>query len=159
MFEDPEKHASIQEVLAVEDMPIKARSSGLWDIQVQIQGEGQLERVASINHPIQVKMTPSKKSAIVNLKSTVDRSLVPNKDFVLYIRDEGISKPTAISVMTNNGQQAISLKMLTDTRSEHVKSRIIQELESRREALQASGIDSDQIDVDAEISYARNELE
>ena len=96
----------------------------------------------------------------MNLKSTVDRSLVPNKDFVLYIRDEGISKPTAISTMTNSGQQAISLKMLTDTRSEHVKSRIIQELQSRREVLQADGIsDSDQIDVDAEVSYARNELE
>ena len=50
--------------------------------------------------------------------------------------------------------------MLTDTRSEHVKSRIIQELQSRREVLQADGIsDSDQIDVDAEVSYARNELE
>ena len=135
VFEDPAKHASIQQVMDVEDMPIKARSSGLWDIQVQIQGEGQLQRIASINHPIQVKTTPSKKSAIVNLKSTVDRSLVPNKDFVLYIRDEGISKPTAISTMTNSGQQAISLKMLTDTRSEHVKSRIIQELQSRREVL------------------------
>ena len=125
MFEDPEKHASIQEVLDVEDMPIKARSSGLWDIQVQIQGEGKLQRIASSNHPIQVRTTPSKTSAIVSLKSTVDRSLVPNRDFVLYIRDEGISKPTAISALANNGQQAISLKVLTDTRSEHVKSRII----------------------------------
>ena len=79
------------------------RSSGLWDIQVQIQGEGKIERVTSINHPIKVLTTPSKTSAIVKLKPSVDRSLVPNKDFVLYVRDAGISKPSAISAMTPSG--------------------------------------------------------
>ena len=31
---------SIQQVLEIEEMPIRMRSKGLWDIQVQIQGEG-----------------------------------------------------------------------------------------------------------------------
>lgn len=31
---DEEYNASIQQVLDVEEMPIKLRSSGLWDIQV-----------------------------------------------------------------------------------------------------------------------------
>ena len=106
-------------------MPLSARASGLWDIQVQIHGEGKLERVASLNHPIVVKTAPSKTTAIVNLKPSVDRSLVPNRDFVLYIRDEGLSKPTAVSAMTLGGQQAISVKILPDDRTEHEKSRVM----------------------------------
>ena len=126
---DPERNASIVEYIEeVESMPMKVRSSGLWDIEVQIQGEGKLERIASINHPIKVITTPSKTSAIVSLKSSVDRSLVPNHDFVLYVRDEGISKPTAIATPTPSGQQAVSFKVLPDSRSEHVKSRIQQEV-------------------------------
>ena len=38
----------------MEDMPVKTESSGLWDISIMIQGEGKLERVASLNHPIKV---------------------------------------------------------------------------------------------------------
>lgn len=108
----------------VNEMPLKAQASGLWDIQVQVRGEGKLERVTSLNHPCTVLTTPSKTSALVSLKPSVDRSLVPTKDFVLYVRDSGISQPTAVSTITPSGQQAISLKMLTDTRSEHVKSRV-----------------------------------
>ena len=72
-------------------MPLKTRESGLWDIQVKVNGEGKLTRVSSLNHPIIVETHPSKKVARVSLKPSVDRSLVPNRDFVLYIRDEGIS--------------------------------------------------------------------
>ena len=77
-------------------MPVKTKSSGLWDIEVKIQGDGEIERVASLNHPIKVVTNPNNTNAIVSLKSTVDRSLVPSSDFVLYVRDSGISRPTAI---------------------------------------------------------------
>ena len=75
----------------VEEMPLKAQASGLWDIQVQVRGEGRLERITSLNHPCNVLTTPSKAGALVSLKPSVDRSLVPTKDFVLYVRDSGIS--------------------------------------------------------------------
>ena len=113
-----------------------------------------MQRVSSLNHPIVVLTAPSKTSAMVSLKPSVDRSLVPNRDFVLYVRDEGISQPTIVSTMTLGGQQAISLKVLPDTRDEHVKSRIMQEIRSRM-----FGQSEDAIDTAADINYARNELE
>ena len=79
---------------------------------------------------------------------------MPSKDFVLYVRDSGISKPTAISTITPSGRQALSLKMLPDTRSEHVKSRVMQEMQSRM-----TGSVEDAIDVESDICYGRNELE
>ena len=84
---ESERSQSIQEVLDFQDIPVKTRSSGLWDLQVTVQGEGKLERVASINHPVKVRTNKSKTTAVVSLKPSVDRSLVPCKDFVLYVRD------------------------------------------------------------------------
>lgn len=135
-------------------MPLSTRASGLWDIQVQIQGEGKLQRVASLNHPVVVKTAPSKTSAIVNLKPSVDRSLVPNRDFVLYIRDEGLAQPTTVSAMTLGGQQAISISILPDDRNEFEKSRVMQDIRSRM-----PGKAIDDIDTSADVKYGRNEVE
>ena len=107
-------------------MPVKARSSGLWDIQVNIQGEGEIERVSSLNHPVAVKLTENKTGAIVNLKPTVDRSFVPTSDFVLLVRDKAISQPSAISTLTNSGKQVINFKMLPDSRADSVKQRVME---------------------------------
>ena len=74
-------------------MPVKESASGLWDFHITVRssGEGQLQRIASCNHPVQVLLAPSRKSAVVTLKPSIDRSLVPSQDFVLYIRDDAIS--------------------------------------------------------------------
>ena len=74
-------------------MPVKGRASGLWDFHITVRssGEGQLQRIASDNYPVQVLLAPSRKSAVVTLKPSFDRSLVPSHDFVLYIRDDSIS--------------------------------------------------------------------
>lgn len=85
--EQLDKLASLQNLAEIEEMPVKLRASGLWDFQITVHGQGELERIASLNHPIEVELSPSKTKASVSLKSTVDRSLVPNSDFVLYIRD------------------------------------------------------------------------
>ena len=115
-FADPQKYASIHEVLEVESMPVRTQSSGLWDISVWVKGEGKLTRVASLNHPVIVSTTQDHSYAHVNLKPEVDRSLVPNRDFVLYIRDEGISTVSAISAPTPSNQQAVSIKLVPDYR-------------------------------------------
>ena len=44
--------------------------------------------------------------------------------------------------------------MLPDTRSEHVKSRVMQEMQSRM-----TGAAENAIDVESDICYGRNELE
>ena len=77
-----------------------------------------------MNHPIEVTLSPSKTKGSVSLKSTVDRSLVPNSDFVLYIRDEKMAQPTVVSTLTPSMRQAISVQVIPDSRSEEVKQRV-----------------------------------
>ena len=53
-----------------------------------------LSRLSSRNHNISYQLAEDKTSAIVQLNEK-DRLKVPNKDFVLYFRDEMENKPTA----------------------------------------------------------------
>ena len=85
-------------------MPVKKGWSGLWDIIVKVQCSGQLQRLASTNHPIKAQISPDKSSAIVTLRNTVDRSLVPCSDFVLLIKDENMATTSVVSSMTPSGQ-------------------------------------------------------
>ena len=73
---------------------------------------------------MQVLIAPSMTSAVVTLKPTIDRSLVPSRDFVLYIRDDSISQPTVVSTIAPSDRQAINVAVLPDTRSEIVKERV-----------------------------------
>lgn len=84
-------------------MPVKTGWSGLWDIQVRVHGSGQIKRLASLNHPIKAQISPDNESAIVNLRDTVDRSLVPCNDFVLLVRDENIATTSVIASTTPSG--------------------------------------------------------
>ena len=70
--------------------------------------------MASLNHPVKVSLAPDQTYAKVALKDCVDRTLVPCRDFVFYVRVEGISNVSAISSQTLSGQQAISLKIMPD---------------------------------------------
>jgi len=153
--EDPELYASVAHVLEVASMPVKTNASGLWDIEVLVKGQGSLQRVASLNHPVSVLLNNDKTDAVVTLKPSVNRSLVPSRDFVLYIRDEGISKPTAISSLTATGQQAVNLMMLPDSRSERVKERVRQDILSRKIA----GAQIEDVDMAPDIEYGRTEAE
>ena len=57
-----------------------------------------------MNHPVHVELTNDKKEALVSLSEKVDRSYVPSKDFVLYIRDTMMDQLTAFSSMTLTGK-------------------------------------------------------
>ena len=102
-------------------------------------GEGRLTRLASLNHPVHVRLAPEGTFAQVALKESVDRTLVPSRDFVLYVRDEGISSLSAISSLTPSGQQAISIKVLPDYRATDVKERIARDLAANRDASSEDG--------------------
>ena len=84
-------------------MPIRTGWSGLWDIQVRVKGQGPIKRIASLNHPIKVQLDGDKASSVVSLKNTVDRTLVPCKDFVLLVRDEKMTDPSIIAAQTLSG--------------------------------------------------------
>ena len=127
-------------------MPVKEGWSGLWDIMVRVKGEGEIQRLASLNHPIKAQLSGDKSSAFITLKKTVDRSLVPCKDFVLRIRDEKMAEPSVISSITPSGQQAISVKVLPDMRSRVVKERIEAEIRERLQGV---------VDMNSTVKYVR----
>ena len=67
---------------------------------VRVNGEGPIERLASINHPIKAQLSEDQTSAFISLRDTVDRTLVPCKDFVLRIRDKQMTEPSVVSAIT-----------------------------------------------------------
>ena len=109
-------------------MPVRTQFSGLYDINVSVKTQGQLQRLASINHPIHVELTKDKKEALVTLSDQLDRSYVPSRDFVLYIRDTMMDQPTAFASMTNTGRQAISLNIQPDLRSRAMKQNFMAQI-------------------------------
>lgn len=58
-------------------------------------------------------MTENKHGALVTL-SDQDRHLVPNRDFVLLIRDEMVQKPAGLVKLGPDGDQAVSISILPD---------------------------------------------
>ena len=84
-------------------MPVRSGWSGLWDINVKVQGSGKIERLASLNHPIKAQVSPDNGSAIIKLRDTLDRSLVPCQDFVLLVRDTNMPTTSVISSTTPSG--------------------------------------------------------
>ena len=79
-----------------------------------MQGVGEINDLTSLNHPIKALINDDGRSAIVNLRETVDRSLVPCQDFVLHFRDLKVAKTSVIASTTLAGQQAVSIKLLSE---------------------------------------------
>ena len=135
-------------------MPRAKSFSGLYDIQVNVQTQGELQRLASINHPIQVELSRDKKEALVSLSESVDRSYVPSQDFVLYIRDTQMDQPSAISSLTATGRQAISLSIQPDLRSRQKKQKVFDQI-----AKKSKRFDEHQLDMCPHIKYAMTDEE
>jgi hypothetical protein len=58
----------------------------------------------------------------VSLCPSIDKKLVPGKDFVLLFRDDAVNqfKPTALATSSLSGHQAIGLSILPDfNRADH----------------------------------------
>ena len=107
---------------------MKHKFSGLYDIQIHVQAQGEIKRLASANHPILAGLTNDKKQALVRLSEDIDRSYVPCRDFVLYIRDSMMDYPTAFASVTKSGQQAINLNMLPDYRTKATKYQVTSQI-------------------------------
>jgi hypothetical protein len=63
----------------------------LWNINVNIKMAGEIARLTSRNHPIVFELSQDKTEARVTLKDSSDKSRVPERDFVLLIRDSKIN--------------------------------------------------------------------
>ena len=69
-----------------------------------------------MNHLVLCSISPDKKVARVQI-SPVDRKFVPNRDFVLYFRDEDVNKPTGLVYTHSTGEQAVLISILPDVMS------------------------------------------
>ena len=73
-----------------------SRSDVVWDVYIKVKSQDALTRLASVNHAVDIQLSDNKQEAVVKLCQDVDRKSVPNKDFVLYIRDEMVNRPTGL---------------------------------------------------------------
>ena len=65
--ENEEFERTVQQVLNSEQLPMKHKASGLWDMQVNYHGLARLENVVSVNYPIRLLTTPSGTKAAINI--------------------------------------------------------------------------------------------
>ena len=131
-------------VRELNEMPTATKSGALWDLNVNIKSSAPLSRLVSLNHPIGVSLAAGNTIANVRLSETVDKTLVPCKDFVLLFRDKAVEDqlPTALAVDGPSGHQALSFSVLPDFRPKAVK--LSTALPSEKFAdLAATGIDFD----------------
>ena len=87
----------------------------LWNINVQVMTQGNLTRLSSRNHNVDIKLSENKSSATITLNES-EKNITPQKDFVLLIRDTNINTPTAFYSTNANGETAVSLNILADIR-------------------------------------------
>jgi hypothetical protein len=104
-------------------MPIAAKNGAVWDLNVNVRSSVPISRLVSLNHPIAVQFVNGSTIANVQLADSVDKRLVPSKDFVLLFRDKAMDEqqPTALKVEGPSGQQAVLMSVLPDFRPVKVK--------------------------------------
>jgi hypothetical protein len=68
----------------------------LWDVFVKVVSQEKISRLSSVNHAIDISLSPNEREAIILLNSHEDRKSVPCSDFVLYIRDDLVNRPVGI---------------------------------------------------------------
>ena len=98
-------------------MPIATKSGAIWDLNVNIKSNAPISRLISLNHPIGVQFANENHVANVQLADTIDKRLVPCKDFVLLYRDRAIENfyPTALAV-DGPSKRALFFSVLPDFR-------------------------------------------
>lgn len=85
--------------------PVATQSAAIWDLNVNIKSSAPFTRLASLNHPIQVQFCADKMVANIRLADSIDKKLVPCRDFVLLYRDAAMESadPTAVSTIGQSG--------------------------------------------------------
>lgn len=79
--------------------------------------QGAITRVSSRNHKVEVNLLNETKSeALVRLSDRQDKQIVPNQDFILYVRDAAVNIPVGYQSVNEHNEQAILVNILTDVK-------------------------------------------
>ena len=107
--------------------PLSSKSEVIWDVYIRLKSQDAITRLASVNHAVDVQLSENKQEAVVKLSQEVDRKSVPNKDFVLYIRDEMVNRPTGLVSSLADGDQAVSISILPDFMNAKQRTELIKQ--------------------------------
>lgn len=94
----------------IDCQPVSSESGPYsWGIEVRVVTQGKLTRVSSRNHKVECTMLNENEAHVkmVNGES-------PEKDFLLYFRDDKINEPVGFSAVSEHGEQALMVNVLTD---------------------------------------------
>jgi len=109
----------MEDVSMVTTHPVVRDVPYLWDLEVNIEAQGEIKRLASRNHKIAYDIKGS--SARVWLSEEQDKLAVPNRDFVLLIRDDLVNMPVGFETVNEHNEQAYMVNILTDVLSKPTK--------------------------------------
>ena len=104
----------------------------LWDLTLDIQFKGKAQRVSARNHSVvieEIKSSIEGGSGIRLRLGAAQKNYIPNKDFILYIRDDSINQPVAIKSLNQYGESAFLLSILPDVRAPKLKERFFKKLQ------------------------------
>ena len=105
----------------------------LWDLTLDIQFKGKAQRVSARNNSVVIEEIQSNivgGSRIRLRLGAAQKNHIPNKDFILYIRDDSINQPVAIKSLNQYGESTFLLSILPDLRAPKLKERFFKKLQA-----------------------------
>lgn len=99
----------------------------VWDVSLNIEMQGRISRLASRHHKIKYELNSDGNQGRVVLADELDKSMIPQKDFVLLIRDSEINLPTGFTCISDESEQAIMVNVLVDLTPEAQRLKQLQQ--------------------------------
>jgi hypothetical protein len=106
--------------------PVASKAPYIWNLEINLQMNGEITRLSSRNHEIVFETSADKKQAKIQLHDQEKRGI--GNDFVLYIRDNKINEPTAIRSVNEYNEHSILVNILPDLRAPKLKDRFLSKL-------------------------------
>ena len=125
---EEQKHQNLQTISEIANHPVNQKVPYLWSISLNVQMAGEITRVCSRNHKVQVELSPDQKRAKITLDQS-ERETAPHKDFVLLIRDSEINNPVGFTSTNEHNDQAILVEALPDLRPPKIKQAFFRQKE------------------------------
>eukprot|EP00347_Sterkiella_histriomuscorum_P019333 403342045 len=112
-----QKSQNFKNIMEIADYPMiditSDNSPYLWNLNLNIQMTGEIERISSRNQEIKILNVSNNgfgSSAQVTLGDAV-RNHIPNQDFILYIRDDTINQPNEIQMNQDDEDDYLEPKL------------------------------------------------
>eukprot|EP00347_Sterkiella_histriomuscorum_P020358 403338114 len=151
-FSQTVKQQRKNNIMDIADLPTTNTPPYLWNLHLDICMTAQIKRISSRNHRINIQNVKSPTfgyTAIVTLGDEV-RNYVPDKDFILYIKDDNLDTAVAIKTKNEFDETAVQISILPEIRTPSIQDRFYHKLDKLPE---------NEIDQDQSLQYDESEEE